>query len=140
MQNGSARGPEQSERTVLGMHDVLASLDRERVKENGRDHEGSAAKDRRKTTAVPGEAHSEADRQIEGGSLSEAQRPVHQGNNQGDWDPQKDHMEVPQGRQSPDEQFSAASGDVDSIAACYRGKLDSWTFVLVFHSRPPRQP
>ena len=32
---------------------VLASLDRERAEENDRDHEGSAARDRRKTTPVP---------------------------------------------------------------------------------------
>ena len=35
------------------------------------------------------EAHSEADRQVGGGSRSEAQGPVHQGNNQGDGHPQE---------------------------------------------------
>ena len=70
------------------------------------------------------EAHSEADREMEGGAHSEAEGPVHQGNYQGDWDPQEDRAEVPQGRQSPDESSSESSGDVESIAVCYSRKLD----------------
>ena len=41
------------------------------------------------------EAHSEADRQVGGGSCSEAQGPVHQENNQGDGHPQEHRTEVP---------------------------------------------
>ena len=41
------------------------------------------------------EAHSEADRQVGGGSCSEAQGPIHQENNQGDGHPQEHRTEVP---------------------------------------------
>ena len=49
------------------------------------------------------DAHSEADRQVEGGTRGEPQGTVHQGDNQGDGDPQENRQEVPRGRQSPDE-------------------------------------
>ena len=74
---------------------VLASLDRERAEENDGNHDSGAARIRKKATSVPEEAHSEADRQVGGGSCSEAQGPVHQGNNQGDGHPQEHRTEVP---------------------------------------------
>ena len=50
---------------------VLASLDRERAEANDGNHDNGAARIRKKATSVPEEAHSEADRQVGGGSRSE---------------------------------------------------------------------
>ena len=72
---------------------VLASLDRERAEENDRDD--SCRQDPQEGNLCTEEAHSEADRQVGGGSRSEAQGPVHQGNNQGDGGPQGNRKEVP---------------------------------------------
>ena len=68
---------------------VLASLDRERAEENRRQPRQWCRQDPQEGNLCTEEAHSEADRQVGGGSRSEAQGPVHQGNNQGDGHPQE---------------------------------------------------
>ena len=100
---------------------VLASLDRESRGERSRPrwYQGS-----QEGNTCAEEAHSEADRKMEGGSSGEAQGTVHQGHNQGDGHPQENRQKVPRGRQSADVSSSATSVDAESIVVCYSRKLD----------------